>query len=143
MIILIVPGDGGSRLEAKANFENCWFSFDNAGDWDLVWLSAYWLNPFAISCWVENIKLKYDPETRTTRNNDGVETRIPGFGNTWSVERIGSKHDTMIGNARNYFISIVEALVDLGYKRGVDIHGAPYDFRKAASKCLFISFYVW
>ena len=36
-----------------------------------------------------------------------------------------------------YFADIVEALVKLGYKRGINIRGAPYDWRKAAS--LFIT----
>ena len=34
-----------------------------------------------ISC-----RLKYNNKTRKTSNNDGVETRQPGFGNSSSVE---------------------------------------------------------
>lgn len=33
-----------------------------------------------------------------------------------------------------YFHSIIEALVGLGYERGINIHGAPYDFRKAPNE---------
>lgn len=33
-----------------------------------------------------------------------------------------------------YFVNIVERLVSLGYQRGVNIKGAPYDYRKAPSK---------
>ena len=39
--------------------------------------------------------LQYDEKTHTTFNNDGVETRVPGFGNTTTVEYLG--HDRLIG----------------------------------------------
>ena len=39
--------------------------------------------------------LQYDQKTHTTFNNDGVETRVPGFGNTTTVEYLG--HDRLIG----------------------------------------------
>ena len=78
--------------------------------------------------------LKYDPKNRTTRNNDGVDIRIPGFGNTTTVEFLGNS--TLAGSSSIYFNKIAEGLVKLGYERGLNIHGAPYDFRKAASKYL-------
>merc|ERR1719468_67057 len=76
--------------------------------------------------------MKYDPKTRTTRNNDGVEIRVPGFGNSTTVELIGN--GTLGGSSNLYFHPIAEALVKLGYRRGVDMHGAPFDFRKAANE---------
>jgi lysophospholipase-3 len=74
--------------------------------------------------------LQYNQTDHTTRNNDGVETRIPGFGGTFSVEFLNPYKSSYAG----YFSKIVDGLVTLGYQRGVNIHGAPYDFRKAASK---------
>lgn len=77
--------------------------------------------------------LKYDAKTRTTKNNDGVDIRVPGFGNTNTVEFLGdgkfAGEETVM-----YFHPIAEALVELGYVRGKNLLGAPYDFRKAASK---------
>lgn len=131
----IVPGDGGSRMEAKIDRPPTKYCDEQYYDWQLLWLSVGWLSPWSISCWVEDMVLKYDAKTRTTLNNDGVQTRIPGFGNTSSVEAIGD--DSSLGEARFYYKNIADALVDLGYKRGIDLHGAPYDFRKAASKCFF------
>ena len=44
--------------------------------------------------------LQYDEKTHTTFNNDGVETRVPGFGNTTTtVEYLG--HDRLIGKIVN------------------------------------------
>lgn len=34
-----------------------------------------------------------------------------------------------------YYYAIVTALVNRGYERGINIFGAPYDFRKGPSKC--------
>ena len=39
-----------------------------------------------VDCWVDNMKLVYDPVTHRSSDNPGVETRIPGFGNTSTVE---------------------------------------------------------
>ena len=39
-----------------------------------------------MDCWVDNMILRYDTDTHTTSNNDGVEVRVPGFGNTTTVE---------------------------------------------------------
>ena len=63
-------------------------------------------------------------------NNEGVEIRVPGFGNTSSVEYL----NPFMSSYAQYFGKVVEGLMDLGYERGVNVHGAPYDFRRAASK---------
>ena len=85
---------------------------------------------FMVQCWSENVALVYHPDTRTTTNVDGVETRIPGFGDTASVEWI----DKSMRGFSVYFALIVEKLLPHGYVRGKNIHGAPYDFRKAANE---------
>ena len=72
----------------------------------------------------------YNRTDRTTRNNVGVKIRVPGFGSTLNIEYMTqAKWDY-----GEYFASIVESLVSVGYQRGINLHGAPYDFRKAASK---------
>ena len=132
-LLTIVPGDGGSQIEAKLNkTEHVHWFCKTKSDWYTLWLAADLLLPDVIDCWTDNMRLKYDPETHTTRNNDGVETRIPGFGNTSTVEVLGK--GVLTNRYGQYFYSIVNGLVELGYERGVNIHGAPYDFRKAASK---------
>ena len=67
---------------------------------------------------------------KPSRNTPGVETRIPGFGNTSTVEYL----DESQRGFSIYFAKVVSRLLPLGYKRGINIHGAPYDFRKAASE---------
>lgn len=87
---------------------------------------------------VDNIKLVYDNTTRTTRNNDGVLTRIPGFeepkmsefGDPFYTEWV----DPSMASTGAYFKDIANTLATLGYKRNISIRGAPYDFRKAPSE---------
>ena len=58
------------------------------------------------------MRLRYDPETHTTRNSDGVQIRVPGFGNTSTVEYLG--RGILTHHFAYYFHYIVEALVSLG-----------------------------
>lgn len=76
------------------------------------------------------MKLVYDNVTRTTTNAPGVTTRVPGFGNSTTVEWLDPSHRSPTG----YFKDIVNALVPLGYERGVSVRGAPFDFRRAPSE---------
>jgi len=130
--IILVPGDGGSQVEAKlvnktdtVNF----FCYKNS-DWFSLWLNLEQMVPKVVDCWVDNMRMQYDTNTRKTRNNKGVETRIPGFGNTTTVEWL----DKSMRSFSSYFSAIAEQLVTLGYQRGASLHGAPYDFRKAANE---------
>ena len=103
-------------------------------DWFDLWLNLEEMAPILIDCWTDNMRLVYDPKTRTTRNNDGVDIRVPGFGNSSTVEYL----DPSLSSYSVYFNKVAAALVGDGYRRGVDLHGAPYDFRKAASETIFI-----
>jgi len=129
--IIIVPGDGGSQIEAKINrTQSIHFWCYDHSDWYDLWLNIEQMLPPAVKCWEENIKLRYDPVTHTTHNSVGVETRIPGFGDTFSVEFL-DKSKRSVGY---YFAPLVNELTKLGYIRGKSIRGAPYDFRKAANE---------
>lgn len=126
-----MPGDGGSQIEAKLNKDDVPHYFcDRSTDFFSLWLNLELLVPFVIDCWVDNMKLIYDNVTRTTRNNDGVAIQIPGFGNTTSVEYVDSSRLPISG----YFNIMADQLVKMGYQRGVDLRGAPYDFRKAPNE---------
>lgn len=84
-----------------------------------------------MECWKDNVELVYDEATRTTGNKPGVEIRTKDFGNTTSIEWLDAGRD----DYAVYFGPIVDHLVEtMGYVRGISIHGAPYDFRKAPSK---------
>lgn len=130
-IILLVPGFGGTRMEARLNkalIPNI-FCFKNS-DWFTIWVNMEILIPFLVDCWVENIKLVYNNQTRHVTNVPGVETRIPNWGSTSTVEYL----DTLPLFTDPYSIylkGLCDALASIGYVRDVNILSAPYDFRKA------------
>ncbi|XP_011178445.1 phospholipase A2 group XV [Zeugodacus cucurbitae] len=128
--VIFVPGDGGSQLEAKLNKSSAPIYCSKKSDWYSLWLNLELLVIPPIYCWVENVKLYYDEVTRTTHNSPGVEIRVPGWGDPEVVEWIDPTHN----KAGAYFKDIANMLVDLGYERKKNIHGAPYDFRKGPSE---------
>lgn len=77
----------------------------------------------SVLSFTEPYRLVYDESTKTMKNSPGVETRVPGFGNTDTIEHLDT--DKLIP----YFAPMVDALVSWGYERGVTVRGAPYDFR--------------
>ncbi len=86
--VILVPGDGGSQIEAKLNKTDSvhYICEKKTADFFDLWLNLQLLVPLVLDCWVDNMRLVYDNVTRTTSNSPGVETRIPGFGMTDSVE---------------------------------------------------------
>ncbi|XP_055295032.1 phospholipase A2 group XV-like [Sitodiplosis mosellana] len=123
--VILIPGFGGSKMEAKLNKPTAphwWCS--KKSDYFNIWLDYHPVLSF--DCWMDNLKLVYDPETRKTKNTPGVVTRVIGWGSTESMEWI------WIFGA--YFNYISEALVNRGYIRGKNLFGAPYDFRKGPNE---------
>ncbi|KAJ8867356.1 hypothetical protein PR048_031157 [Dryococelus australis] len=129
---ILVPGDGGSQVEARLNKTDVvhYVCEKTTEDFFNIWLNMELLVPLIIDCWIDNMKLVYDNKKRTTSNMAGVETRIPGFGASYSVEWLDPSH----ASTGSYFTTIASALVALGYQRNVSIRGAPYDFRKAPNE---------
>ncbi|XP_037047711.1 phospholipase A2 group XV-like isoform X2 [Bradysia coprophila] len=130
--VIFVPGDGGNQMDARLNKPDVvHYICDQKTDyWFNIWLNLELLAPYEIYCWIDNILLIYDNDTRTTQNSPGVETRIPGWGDPEVVEWIDPSH----AGSGAYFKDVANALVAHGYVRNVSIRGAPYDFRKAPNE---------
>ncbi|XP_055934698.1 phospholipase A2 group XV-like [Argiope bruennichi] len=138
--VILVPGDGGSQLEAKLNktAKLHMYCDKTTDDYFNLWLNPNLLIPAIINCWVDNMRLVYNNVTRTTSNSPGVHVRVPGFGNTTHIEWLDPSSFLPPFIQRlimsSYYVDIVNGLVDIGYKRNVDIRGAPYDYRKAPNE---------
>lgn len=131
--VIFIPGDGGSQVEAKLNKTSTvhYLCEKVSNGYFNIWLNMELLVPLVIDCWIDNIKLVYDNVTKTTRNQDGVDIRIPGWGDPFVVEYL----DPSKASPGQYFKDIGNMLVnELGYVRNVSLRGAPYDFRKGPSE---------
>ncbi|XP_070506922.1 lysosomal phospholipase A and acyltransferase-like isoform X2 [Chironomus tepperi] len=130
--VIFVPGDGGSQVDVKLNKPSTVHIFctKTTKDYFNVWLNLELLAPLIIDCWTDNAKLHYDNVTRTTSNSPGVEHRIPGWGDSETVEWIDPSH----AKQGAYFKTIGNMLVANGYVRNVSMRGAPFDFRKGPSE---------
>lgn len=53
--IILIPGDGGSRLQAKLdrNEVQHYYCEKKSGDWFDLWLNLSLLVPFALDCWMD------------------------------------------------------------------------------------------
>ena len=89
----------------------------------VVFLSESTLPPQYYTTLYIYFRLVYDESTKTMKNSPGVQTRVPGFGHTDSIEYLDE--DKLI----KYMLPMVDALVSWGYERGTTVRAAPYDFR--------------
>ena len=81
-------------------------------------------------------RLVYDSQTKEYHNAEGVDIRIPCFGETHSVEYLDN-HCIV-----HYFHSFVKYFTKLGYESGKDIRAAPYDWRFAPGMYNIIRIYM-
>ncbi|KAK0077115.1 hypothetical protein PV326_010270 [Microctonus aethiopoides] len=130
--VILIPGDGGSQVEAKLNKTIVpHYLCEKTSDYFNIWLNLELLVPIIIDCFIDNMKLIYHNDTRTTTNTPGVDIRIPGWGDPLSVEYL----DPSKASPGSYFKDIGNMLVnDMGYVRNLSLRGAPYDFRKAPNE---------
>ncbi|KAL5022187.1 hypothetical protein ScPMuIL_001342 [Solemya velum] len=130
--VVIVPGDGGSQIFAKLNKTSApeVYCVKKTDTFFNMWLNLEELAPFVIDCFVDNMKLNYNNQTRKTSNQPGVETAFPGFGDTQTIEWLDPTHIF----PTTYFSPIVEAMLTWGYQRNVSVRGAPFDFRKSPNE---------
>jgi len=126
--IVLIPGDGGNQLDALGAGTGC----PTSTSWSRLWLDIWQLRQGNLVCWANTIKLVYNKTSKTSSNVEGVSTRVPGWGDTSSMEYLDPSWSAwVLGDAGNYLHDLVEFLVKQGYTRGADLRGAPYDFRFA------------
>ncbi|BFZ12763.1 hypothetical protein BsWGS_15802 [Bradybaena similaris] len=134
--VVLIPGDGGSQLVAKLNKTSSphYLCRKSTSDYESIWLNLEELLPEVLDCFVDNMRLWYNPKTRKTFNTPGVDIKVSGFGGTESVEFLDPNPVSHLSSSLAYFYYIVSDLVSLGYVRGQSVRGAPFDFRKAPNE---------
>ena len=120
--VVILPGLIGTGLDAKLTDKKdkanptC---YETTDDFFQIWISVPQLLPVVYECTMSEWELKYDFETEEVKDNDGVEIRIHG-----GEANYGPSVDAVMG-----WEQIAHALQAKGYKLGVDLFSAPFDFR--------------
>lgn len=128
--VVIVPGTGGSQLEARLTDE---YNTSSATcrrwswerDWFRIWFDVSVLVGPLTDCFAERVSLVYDPHADEFHNTPGVETRVPYFGTTNGMQYL----DPSLKYATAYMSSLVMSIEEVGYIDGKSLFGAPYDFR--------------
>jgi len=129
--VVLIPGVGGSQLSAliSKTRPTHWYC-DNNNKWYLIWLQLSQLSPGGpVECWTFNMQLNYtdDSALGTFYNSTGVEIMVDYFGSTLGFEYL----DPSVKSETVYFANLVNSFVKLGYVRGQNLLGAPYDWRLA------------
>uniref|UniRef100_A0AAA9SZQ5 Lysosomal phospholipase A and acyltransferase n=1 Tax=Bos taurus TaxID=9913 RepID=A0AAA9SZQ5_BOVIN len=127
-----MPGDMGNQLEAKLDKPSVvhYVCSKRTDHYFTLWLNLELLLPVIIDCWIDNVRLIYNQTSHTTQFPEGVDVRVPGFGDTFSMEFL----DPSKSSVGSYLHTMVESLVSWGYERGKDVRGAPYDWRRAPNE---------
>lgn len=133
--VILVPGLGGSRLQARWNKPNVpRYICDRSSEWVDIWVNLRLLLPYVIDCFLDNMRLEYNYTTNTTHEPAGVEVRVKSPSRVSHLENLVNLGPIVKG----YYSGIVGRLVSkrsgFNYRRDVSILGAPYDFRKAPNE---------
>ncbi|OAF69730.1 hypothetical protein A3Q56_02520 [Intoshia linei] len=123
----------GSSLEVKlSNYtSNNPVCNQHKNGWSHLWINIAQL--FNFNCVSEQMSLYYDyTKILTANNRRGVEIRVTGnsFGRIDAIKNLSSFDDPRL-KIYNKFLSY---FMDTGYKNGVNLNGAPYDFRYIPNK---------
>lgn len=128
--VVLVPGFGGSGIDATITNDTSpsrmWFCPRKSETFH-IWFSVFEL--LTQVCQFEELTLPYDATTKAFGFvHPGIDISPTDFGGVSGIdflERVGGKP---IG-LTSYMDRMVQSLEGAGYTAGVDVRGAPYDFR--------------
>lgn len=128
--VIIVPGLGGSVLKAKLhNAPQPHFWCERNADWFPTWLIIDQLLPEQKDCLLTRLVTSFNATDATYHNAPGTEIDVVDFGGIGGIAYLDPKVKLGVST---YFEPMIEYLeTHLNYKRGIDLHGAPYDWRAA------------
>jgi hypothetical protein len=89
--VLLLPGLTASQIEARLDKESApHFFCSRKHDWYRILLAPTEFVPKVLDCFIDNFRLIFNEKTGRTENPPGVETRVPGFGQTEQIEYLSS-----------------------------------------------------
>jgi hypothetical protein len=128
--IIFIPGLGGTQLE---NIETKWEEFPNCNilqrSTGLLWASN---NPFPGStCFMDLMKTEYDKDNNTLKTNKNIKINVKKekIGDVNSTSCLNDSFPNCLGSKGVYGKYLFKSLTETGYKHGIDLYSAGYDFR--------------
>lgn len=124
--IVVVPGLGGSVLEARLHHVPKYRDCETKSDWYTIWASVV-QGVTRYDCFIKDFSL-YVQDDGTLSNYTGVEIRPRDYGGTGGIEYSNAgTHEPKLA----YMHKLVAALEGVGYKAGETLRAATNDFRAA------------
>lgn len=129
--VVAIPGVGGSQLYAQLNItaSKHWYC-QKQQSWYMIWLALTELTPGPASdCWSDDITMSYNATEAKFYNASGVDIEVWKPWTTLGFEYL----DPAYKSETIYFAGVVNSLLAVGYERGKNLFGGPYDWRLAPS----------
>jgi hypothetical protein len=130
--MILIPGLVGSVIRGRTTVgtldEALWCL---GPEWSRLWLEPSLLLPTSKGCLLRALELHFNASSGTCSNTSGVQIDpYVDWGGVGGVEYLDSDLGPLIG-LTGYFSALVSALTARGYTPGINLHGAPYDWRLA------------
>jgi len=126
--VVLVPGLAGSVVRAKlSGADRAHFWCESTSDWFTTWVSATELLPEQKDCTLARLATHFDAASGNYSDARGVKLDSSvDFGGVGGISEL----DPGVA-ASAYFKHLIKHLVEAGYVVGLNLHGAPYDWRMA------------
>jgi len=130
--IVILPGMGGSALQAKISKHKAphWWCWQNWDEWFRDWLPLVEL--LAQDCWFDNLRINYNATTDEYLNQEGVTIDTMDFGGLSGIDYLDYWFGVPI-TFTTYYSAMIDSFEKVGYTKGKNLFGAPYDWRLPSS----------
>jgi len=127
--VVILPGIVGSNVQATLDKPSIVqpLCTKKTSDWYYVWLESFEVAPDAVKCLFDNLKLVHEGGGKVT-NQPGVTTRIADYGGLGDIGCAMPKTAALCSATTNWK-QVTDLLLASGYTVGVDLFGAPFDWR--------------
>ena len=129
--IVMIPGLFSSILENKVNvakdYEPWKWYCDRTKDWFRNWVTIKDGVPFLDECYMHYMSSVWNATSRRIENLPGIESRVPEFGSTYAIDTLDPWY--IVKYPSEVFHDLIKKFEKLGYEDGVDMLGAPYDWR--------------
>ena len=138
--VVLVPGFGGSGIDATIDGD----TYPGRPWWCAKKRKSFhiWFNIFELlsqECQFEELTLPYNATAKSfAHTHPGVTLTATDFGGTKGVDFLERVGNTAIG-LTSYLSRMIKSLEGVGYKSGVDVHGAPYDFRLPPDEPVYLA----